>query len=290
MTLSPTSSRGVTVVNPSANVNSVFTRTGAVVAVAGDYNGVVPAALTGATQASRYVGATTSGAPVSGTFAVGDLVIDQAGGAWTCTAAGTPGTWAPAVPAASVTNAHISTGAAIQQSKISGGAGYVLLSSTTNVGTANFDVSSISGSYTDLLIRCICRTASASASEFLLLQFNGDTGANYYRQSFESRATTNTGSESTPGTNIRVGEGVGNGATANRFSVVDIIVYGYASTSWHKSVFCHTFSPEGTATSTEDLMMTGGTWANTAAITRVVIQGTANGLVVGSTMRIYGIT
>ncbi len=49
--------------------------------------------ITGATAASRYVGATTSGAPISGTFAVGDFVIDQTGKVWVCTAAGTPGTW-----------------------------------------------------------------------------------------------------------------------------------------------------------------------------------------------------
>jgi hypothetical protein len=49
--------------------------------------------LTGATQASRYVGATTSGAPASGTFAKGDFVLDQTGKFWVCTTAGTPGTW-----------------------------------------------------------------------------------------------------------------------------------------------------------------------------------------------------
>jgi len=53
-----------------------------------------PTGITGATEASRYVGATTSGAPVSGTFAVGDFVIAQDGVVWICTAAGTPGTWA----------------------------------------------------------------------------------------------------------------------------------------------------------------------------------------------------
>lgn len=51
------------------------------------------AGLTGATAATRYVGATTSGAPVSGTFAVGDFIVDQSGSAWVCTTAGTPGTW-----------------------------------------------------------------------------------------------------------------------------------------------------------------------------------------------------
>ena len=54
---------------------------------------VSTAGLTGAVAASRYVGATASGAPVSGTFAVGDFVIDQTGTVWVCTTAGPPGTW-----------------------------------------------------------------------------------------------------------------------------------------------------------------------------------------------------
>lgn len=52
-----------------------------------------PTGLTGATAATRYVGATTSGHPVTGTFAVGDFAPDQTGTIWICTAAGTPGTW-----------------------------------------------------------------------------------------------------------------------------------------------------------------------------------------------------
>ena len=49
--------------------------------------------LTGATSATRYVGGTTNGAPTSGTFAVGDFIVDQTGTIWVCTTAGTPGTW-----------------------------------------------------------------------------------------------------------------------------------------------------------------------------------------------------
>lgn len=52
--------------------------------------------LTGATSASRYVGSTNSGSPSSGTFMVGDFIIDQSGKVWICTAAGTPGTWSQA--------------------------------------------------------------------------------------------------------------------------------------------------------------------------------------------------
>lgn len=74
-------------------VTSVFTRTGAVVAVDGDYYGVVAAATTGNTAASRYVGATASGHPTTGAHLLGDFVIDQTGAIWVCTTAGTPGTW-----------------------------------------------------------------------------------------------------------------------------------------------------------------------------------------------------
>lgn len=52
-----------------------------------------PTGLTGAVSASRYVGATASGSPSSGTFAVGDYVVAQTGDFYLCTAAGTPGTW-----------------------------------------------------------------------------------------------------------------------------------------------------------------------------------------------------
>lgn len=52
------------------------------------------AGLTGATAASRLVGATTSGKPASGTFSKGDVVVDQTGNMWVNTVAGSPGTWA----------------------------------------------------------------------------------------------------------------------------------------------------------------------------------------------------
>jgi hypothetical protein len=72
----------------SAAVNSGTQTTG----IAGPSYGL-PMNLTGATAASRYVGATTSGAPTSGTFAIGDYVIDQTAKIWICTISGSPGNW-----------------------------------------------------------------------------------------------------------------------------------------------------------------------------------------------------
>lgn len=52
-----------------------------------------PLGLAGAVAPTRYVGGTTGGAPVTGTFAVGDFVIDETGAVIVCTVAGSPGTW-----------------------------------------------------------------------------------------------------------------------------------------------------------------------------------------------------
>jgi hypothetical protein len=55
--------------------------------------GGYPLGLAGASASARFVGATAAGAPASGTFALGDLSVDQAGALYVCTVAGTPGTW-----------------------------------------------------------------------------------------------------------------------------------------------------------------------------------------------------
>jgi len=83
--------------------------------------------LPGATAASRHAGATTSGAPVSGTFAVGDFIVDQSGKFYVCTVAGTPGTWGAVGGASALTNS---------QSYIT--------SNQTNASSGAFNVTSLS--------------------------------------------------------------------------------------------------------------------------------------------------
>jgi hypothetical protein len=91
----------VAYVDHSGDITSVATITGQVVTSSG---------LTGATAASRYVGGTTSGAPTSGTFNLGDFVIDQTGKVWVCTTAGTPGTWSQASGSGATLGANTFTG------------------------------------------------------------------------------------------------------------------------------------------------------------------------------------
>lgn len=48
---------------------------------------------TGAIAGARWAGSTTGGAPVTGTYAVGDWITTTNGQVWVCTVAGTTGTW-----------------------------------------------------------------------------------------------------------------------------------------------------------------------------------------------------
>lgn len=80
------------------SANSAWENVGSTATVSGEITAqdFKATGLTGAVSASRYVGATASAAPVTGTFAVGDAVIDQTGKLWICTTAGSPGTFTQA--------------------------------------------------------------------------------------------------------------------------------------------------------------------------------------------------
>jgi hypothetical protein len=257
--------------------------------------GTVAAALTGATQTSRYVGATVSGAPAAGTFNVGDFVIDQAGGAWVCSVAGTPGTWGPAVAAGSVQNVHIAPGASIAASKIQGGTaatsgGLFLLSTTTLASNGLIDVTGISQAYSDLVIVGILRGAGATANAALNLRFNGDSGAHYNYQEFYGLSGTPTAGSSVLGAAIRIATAmVANSAAAGRFTPFELQVCGYSSTTWQKSVICSWSAQQTDVAGVQFAGMNGGVWGSTAAITEVsLFPSDGSNLLAGSQVRIYG--
>ena len=110
-------STGLTVVTAQATTLIATYSTSPASSPSGSFSAEVAApdfratGLTGATAASRYVGATASGAPVSGTFAVGDHAIDQTGKVWVCTVAGTPGTWTQVGSSSALTTATAALGA-----------------------------------------------------------------------------------------------------------------------------------------------------------------------------------
>ena len=83
-------------ISGTLGVNGVLTASGGLTSpLDASVRSLAATGLTGATGGTRYVGTTASGAPVTGSFNVGDFVVAANGVMWVCIAAGSPGTWTP---------------------------------------------------------------------------------------------------------------------------------------------------------------------------------------------------
>ncbi len=157
-----------------------------------------------------------------------------------------------------------------------GGGAWTLLSTTTRGSLGTIDVST--------------RGDNAASTDSIALQLNGDTAANYYREAVEVSGTgAISGSENIGASNVQCGRIPGNTAAASLFGVTEIILFGYASTTWKKSVVWQSFGNHAITTGNVVYRAGGAHWNNTAAITRVTLFGAATAnLAIGSTCRIYG--
>lgn len=164
------------------------------------------------------------------------------------------------------------------------------LVSTTLGGAGTFDATSISGAYNDLIVVLVARDSTASGTTTPVVTVNNDTGANYYNERFTVNSTTAvSGAESAGGTALGCIRLSGSSATANLFASVEIVIPGYASTTWTKTL--HTRSAYASALSAGgmNIMQAAAFWNSTAAINRITITGSAGAnLATGSMLRIYG--
>jgi hypothetical protein len=172
-----------------------------------------------------------------------------------------------------------------------GGGAWTLLHTLTLGAAGSLDQASISGSYNDLILILIARSNAAVASENFEVRLNNDSGANYYRERFNVSGTAAVSpGESLGATTFTCGTvPASSGSLANGFGMYELVLLGYASTVWRKTINYHGTAPVGTTASGTILTYGGGFWNSTAAITRVGVFGASAGnLAVGSQLRIYG--
>jgi hypothetical protein len=156
---------------------------------------------------------------------------------------------------------------------------------TTTLGSAQSSVtfSSISGTYTDLVIMANVKTATPPYQP--ILRFNSDTGTNYSATAVSGNGSSAVSSRHTNQNGIYVNPGAGVGGTVGNFMPWIISVQNYSNTTTNKTVIARFNNPDAIVNALV------GLWRNTNAITSIslVAESGSGDFQSGSTFTLYGI-
>jgi hypothetical protein len=163
--------------------------------------------------------------------------------------------------------------------------------STTTLGTATATItfSSIPATYKHLQIRGIARnTAAGTASDYILLKLNSDTGSNYAFHGVGGDGAAAGVAASVNRTNLPIGTLWQTSALANSFSAIVCDILDYSNTNKFKT----TRSLGGGDTnggSYQEVNFFSGLWRDTVAINRIDISSSTGNLAQYSSFALYGI-
>jgi len=174
-------------------------------------------------------------------------------------------------------------------------AGSLTLITNTVLGAdGTFDMAGISQAYTDLVIMLLVRGTDAGAGgDQLRLRVNNDSTAGAYDTQYllANSSTVSSAPTLNSGGVIIAQDVPAAAADANYAAYVEVVIPGYASTTWYHRVASSWWSQRSSSTSRLYNGQCVGTYKAVAAITRVQVAcvSTAN-LLAGSSMRLYGLT
>jgi hypothetical protein len=160
--------------------------------------------------------------------------------------------------------------------------------STTTLGSAAASVtfSSISGSYTDLvLVTSALSPGGGNNSRGYRFELNSDTGTNYSQTWLSNSTTTPTSSRETSQTRGRIG---GISETASDVTTVVTTFLNYSNTTTYKTVL----SRSSNLNTNGDTNVFAGVslWRSTSAITAIKLTMSDNSsFITGSSFSLYGI-
>ena len=148
---------------------------------------------------------------------------------------------------------------------------------TTTLGSAqaSYTFSSISGTYTDLVL--IIVTKNTGGLDSFGLQFNGDTASNYSNTLMTGNGSTATSSRQNNQTELNIGLI----STNDGVNVIQIMNYSNATT--YKTAL-------GRANvAAEMTRAVVAMWRSTAAITSILCKAGSGNMSAGTTLTLYGI-
>lgn len=153
---------------------------------------------------------------------------------------------------------------------------------------ANFDFTSISGSYRHLQLRIQARSDTAATFVTVNMTFNNDSGSNYDWQRSTVTNTTGANGATAATTSLRAGLTTAASATSNNPGQCVIDINNYAATVFFKTFLGNSIEFEGTTAATFVNERNCGQWRSTSAITRITLTPSAGSWIVGSTATLYG--
>ena len=158
---------------------------------------------------------------------------------------------------------------------------YVALDKVT-VGTATPSItfSSISGSYTDLVL--VMDLGAGTAGVDIYCQVNGDTASNYSHTRLTGNGTAASSSRGTSLAYMRFSDGGSPQTTAN--SVTQVSFMNYSNTTTYKTALNRASNGNRGTDGVVNL------WRSTAAITSITVYLSSGNITAGSTFSLYGIS
>ncbi len=163
-------------------------------------------------------------------------------------------------------------------------AAYESIASATGTGSSGtITFSSISSSYTRLQFRI--HALGTTASQIILMRFNGDTGTNYARHNLNGTTTSPVAGGQITQSSINIGPYNG---TRTGFPIVSIVdLHDYTSTTRNKTA--RAFTGLDNASTGGAVSLYSGLWLNTSAINSVSFVLSGGSFTTATTISMYGI-
>lgn len=152
---------------------------------------------------------------------------------------------------------------------------------TLGANAASVTLSSIPGTYTDLVL--VISQGTVNNGSIIRAQFNSDTGTNYSATAVTGNGTSAISNRNSSVAYVYIG-GMNSGSSSTLGNNVIITnILNYSNTTTYKTVLSRTGSASVEATAVV------GLWRSTAAITSITISGDNGNLLSGSVFTLYGI-
>lgn len=174
----------------------------------------------------------------------------------------------------------------------SGGSVSVLSSGVFSVDTATIDITSIAQTADTLQLIVTGRATRAGSNiDDTFLRFNNDSGANYEwsRTNIDLSSTTSVQEQSGAAqTQITPGYFPAATSTAGEPSIMELLIPGYSATVFRKVCTWRLWTA---GVGSDKIMVGGGRWASTAAISRITfLPGTGgSNWLTGTRFVLYGL-